>query len=89
MELYIFSDASVNKKMDKSVGSFIILDKLTENINQNKLNYVTHNITSSTMAEMLTIRYTLNFLKLKYLSNNSINISNVKNISLYTDCLHP
>lgn len=84
MNIYLFSDASVNKNIKKSVGCFfIIIDNLNNYLllTDKNFNYVIHDTTSSTQAELLTIKMALDYVNENHYSEN------IK-ITLYTDCLN-
>lgn len=76
--LYVFTDASVNKNLQKAVGGYLILDTLdVESITDDQFNYIVMDSSSSTIAEMTTILQVLSAL---YTSKYQI--------TLYTDCLN-
>jgi len=71
--MHIFTDSSVNNTSGKAIGSSLILNSLTDNFSLNDIQSIELNSTSSTMAELLTIKHVLSLVDSKH------------NI-LYTDC---
>lgn len=76
--MHIFTDSSVNNTSGKAIGSFLILNSLTDNFTQNDIRSIELNSTSSTMAELLTIKHVLSLIDSKHY--------NLENVYLYTDC---
>jgi ribonuclease HI len=81
INMYIFSDVSVEPKSKKGIGCYIIMNDLNELLNQENIVCLEFYNTSSTIAELKTIEHILNQIELKY-----DNFSKYPNITMYTDC---
>lgn len=75
--MHIFTDSSVNTKTKTGIGCYLILNNLDDEFQQENIQTVELKDTSSTMAELSTIKYILDEVN-KY--------NPIENIYLYTDC---
>jgi ribonuclease HI len=83
MNLYIFTDASSNKRF--AVGAYAFTTNLNEELNKEHIFPVTSDfnlkdVTTSTIGELETIKLVLSMIPDRY--PNYLNL----NINLYTDC---
>jgi len=79
--MYIFTDSSVDPISRKGIGCYIIMNDLNEPFIKQNIVSLEFDDTSSTVAELKTIKHILNQLDLKY-----DNLANNLSINLYTDC---
>lgn len=70
--LHIFTDCSVNQKHKISIGSFLFLDHLRENV-QDLIQYKEYKSSRSTWSEIQTVI-------------EALKLCSTKSITLYTDC---
>jgi len=75
--MHIFCDSSVNNQTKKAIGSYLILNDLYDNATSYNINFIQFDSTSSTIAELLTIKYVLSNLNTTFDKKQTI---------LYTDC---
>lgn len=75
--MHVFTDSSVNTKTKKGIGCYLILNSLDDNFTQENIQTIQLNDTSSTIAELDTIKYVLTEID-KY--------NPTEDIYLYTDC---
>lgn len=75
--MHVFVDSSINTKSKVGIGCYLILNTLDEEFKEENIQNIQLTDTSSTMAELETIKYVLKELD-KYNHDG--------NIYLYTDC---
>ncbi|ARF11728.1 ribonuclease H [Klosneuvirus KNV1] len=75
--MHIFTDSSVNTKTKTGIGCYLILNSLDDEFTQENIQTIQLNDTSSTMAELDTIKHVL-------IEIDKYNLTD--DIYLYTDC---
>ena len=73
--IYLFSDASCNPSKNKSIGCYTLVHSLDDNVTDIKT--VELDFSSSTLAELHTIKYALQYAH---------KTENIDEITLYVDC---
>lgn len=77
--MHIFTDTSIDHKLNIAIGSYLFLTNINEPIAANAIEFVQFPSRSSTIAEMTTISYIFDRIDNEY--------SIMSEIYLYTDCL--
>lgn len=78
--IYLFSDASCNPSKNKSVGCYTLVTDLSEK--ELNIQHYEMDFSSSTLAELMTIREALKYAHKQIINANNVNIE----ITLYVDC---